>query len=137
MAKVLSPIGFCFGCLSFILSTVPTAAKALEDFSQCVENFPLYGARLVLCKARADTWSIYWRQGSDFGEHESIFEDVRKDMEKLCQVIEHEIAKIITDVKGQTAWREIEHIVVLGRCRRLRPGEKLQDLSVLSCFVKP
>jgi hypothetical protein len=135
MAEVLGPIGFCFGCLSFILSTVPTAAKALEDFSQCVENFRLYEARLVLCKARADKWSIYWRQGSHFGEHESVFEDVRQDMERLCEVIEHEIAKNITDVQEQNAWREIGHSLRLGRCRKLRPGEKATTFARSVGFV--
>ncbi|OAK96027.1 hypothetical protein IQ06DRAFT_231128 [Phaeosphaeriaceae sp. SRC1lsM3a] len=124
MAEVLGPIGLCFGCLSFLLSTVPTAAKALEDFSQCVENFRLYEARLVRCKAKADKWNIYWRQESDFGEHESIVEDVRNDMIMLCKAIKHEIESNITDEREQKSWRDIGHSIRLGRFRKLRPAER-------------
>ncbi|KAJ4377523.1 hypothetical protein N0V83_000348 [Neocucurbitaria cava] len=124
MAEVLGPVGFCFGCISFVLSTVPTAAKALDDFSQCVEYFQLYETRLVRSKARADKWNMYWRDKSDFGEHETVIERTKKDIDDLCQAIEDDISSNITDEKERKTWRHLKRGFRCGRFRKPRANEK-------------
>lgn len=135
MGDVLGPIGLCFGCLSFILSTVPTAAKALEDFSQCAENFRLYEARLVRSKAKADKWNIYWREESDFGKYDPIMQDIRTDMMSLSETIKLEITGSITDEKEQNSWREFGQKLHLGRFRKLRPNQRTTTFAKSVGFV--
>ncbi|KAF2465701.1 uncharacterized protein BDR25DRAFT_318175 [Lindgomyces ingoldianus] len=69
MGEVLGPIGFCFGGISFVLSTIPNAAKTLHDFEECRDQFRGYKTRLAICEARIIRRT---KQRSEHGEREEI-----------------------------------------------------------------
>lgn len=135
MAEVLGPMGFCYGSISFVLSTLPTAAKAIDDFSKCAEQYRMYEVRLARCKARGDKWNIYWRSKSNAVKYDAIFQSTRKDIEDLHDLIDGEIQAALKDQNEQKAWRRMTKRLSRGRFRTPREEEKTVDFSHSVGFV--
>jgi hypothetical protein len=135
MAEVLGAIGFCFGSISFILSTIPTAAKALDDFSSCADFFRSYERRLVRCKARSDKWESTWRCLPDLGPHEAAIGRTKSEIQVLCHTIDSNIESNMTDPRELTTWPRIKSELRRGRFSKPRSGEKTVDFLHSVGFV--
>ena len=84
MAEVLGPLGICLGGLSFILSTVPAAARFAHNYSESKEQIRECESRFRLCQAKYTTWEKHWRSELDAqGGYDRLITEEVKVLESI------------------------------------------------------
>jgi hypothetical protein len=117
MAEILGPLGFCLGGMSFILSTVPTAAKFAHNYSEYKQQISGVENRLGLCQAKFSTWETYWNSSS-LQSHQTLIRSCITDIQSLNTEISESITKSSPTGSESTAWRKMKERLRRGIFRK-------------------
>lgn len=106
MGDVFGLLGICLGGLSFILSTVPAAAKFATNYKESKDQVREYESRFRLCQAKYIAWEKHWRVELD--ENKGIGEAVAEEIKDLTTIIERAIEKHTRRGREREAWHQMK-----------------------------
>jgi len=120
MAEIIGPLGLCFGGLSFILGTVPTAAKFLTTYQEYKQQTRGIEKRLALCQARFCEWEVHW-QKSNLGDRSESLQSSLSDIQDLHDDINKAISdSTAADTTEALAWQKMKDRLRRGVFRKPR-----------------
>ncbi|KAH7081320.1 hypothetical protein BKA63DRAFT_503572 [Paraphoma chrysanthemicola] len=115
----LGALGFCLGGLSFILNTVPAAARFTDDYRQRKRQIEGFDKRLALCQSRYITWQGHWRS-SGLEERELRLNLDVADIVSLKTEIDGAIRQNTPNPAETRAWQRMKDLLGRGIFRRPR-----------------
>ncbi len=115
MAEVIGPLGFCFGAISFIFSTIPTVKKAGATYRESARQLDDMRIRLAGLDSRYQKWGIIWKM-FDFGKCEDIIAAARRNLKLVEADIEEVLEKHRMTDEERQQWNDIRLRLRRGLC---------------------
>jgi hypothetical protein len=128
--EVLAPIGFAFGALGFILSTISTLNSRSRKFNECKKKLRKHKRALAACQGKMSAWSRVWVENSDYTEEtyrylwSESYDDITsgvRDIVDLAAKIKKSIGDVIPqpveDDEDLVGWKKL-----LSRLANQDPG---------------
>jgi hypothetical protein len=122
MAEVLGPLGMCLAGISFILSTVPSAAKAANTYRERQSRILAMELSLATCLSTFISRKEEWRS-LHLNGHEDLLSRVIIDIQKLSQTIDDNITKFSNDDERKE-WKKAKHKSLNGKFHKARQIEQ-------------
>jgi hypothetical protein len=106
--EVVGQIGFAFGALGFLLTTISKIDEKSREFVECKKRLRAYKRELVVFQSKTKSWAMAWQDGSGYKEEsyrymwsESYDEIIHgvEDIVQISALIEKSIGETLNPVQ--------------------------------------
>ncbi|KAH7086631.1 hypothetical protein FB567DRAFT_629654 [Paraphoma chrysanthemicola] len=105
--NMLGAVGFCLGSLSFILNTIPAAAKITYKDRERGQEFAGLDERVARIQSTYSMWNRHWRS-SNFARHRSRVQSILANAESLQVEMDDAIKANIRSLTKKNAWKRMK-----------------------------
>ncbi|KAF1952012.1 hypothetical protein CC80DRAFT_538495 [Byssothecium circinans] len=116
MAEVIAVTAFCFSCINFFLSTIPTGVKVTKAYLDCAEKFRHYKCKLAGLDDSFTQWRIIW-EDFDLGRRKEPVAEILRNMQDLRKRMEEEMKKHTLTTAEEKRWKQMRRRLEKGKYR--------------------